>query len=252
MDDLKVTQEKFWAVYTLRGNIVFEQDTRVGGVIFLANQANYEKQRSQTCDCISRDELCIKARSIIESENPISSDEAQEIAGKRIRIIVTSLLQNLRKQNSDVRIELKSTFVSPSGMFIDLNFNDPQYVVVTSEMAEKSLRLARFSVDEPVVQEVLHYLYLMKKPFELMSLYKVCELIKQECIDAKLASKNDIERFTASSDRKKVTGAYARHGKTRNGNPLGVDKARDSNWCIDFMLKLTNQWIEYKLKEQNP
>jgi len=85
---------------------------------------------------------------------------------------------------------------------------------------------------------------------DLVSLYKVYEVIRDDLgdlraiLDAGLASRNEISRFTAGANRPEASGPAARHARFSGDgprNPMDQSEARR------FTLDLVRRWMDTKL-----
>lgn len=239
-----MNESKIWTVgYSLKSNIIFSQNEKIGDVYFTANQKNID------ASSLPNDgEFEVSASTLIEEDEPITKTKACEEALFRIQhvILSTSFICGEKM--------ILCGFFMQAGKGISNRvthncFPDKKWTLMPLEKSDvdKSIELMELCRKDEDVADVLALLYAQTKPFDLVTLTKALEIIEPDFEKLKLATKDKINNFKGAVNvRKRVGLLQSRHGHNRwdiGKNVMTFDE------CISFGQNLVNKWLECKLKQ---
>jgi len=227
------------ADYSLKGNIVFEQETTIGEVCF---SANLDKCNSNDPRLIPQDgELEISATSLIQVNNPIDAGEALMLAVQRIRYTIASMTYTCQTQVVLGHFYVRN--VSTSMTFSANDINRYSFSRVDVNLTSGLVELCQTDSD---AYDVLALLNSKVSPFELVVLNKVLEIIEPDFKNPQFAAKDEIKNFTGAVNVRRQVGLLAsRHGHDRWDVGKNVMKKEE---CIAFVTNLVDAWLEHKRK----
>ena len=200
----------------------------------------------------------INATAIITDETPIDQNVARYKALVKIRDMLPALTFILK-----TKIFLDNITVFKGEGTSGKSYQENHRLIPLKNF-DKSLNngisqlIQRYQYDEDVM-EVLQLLYFMESPYELMVLYKVFEIIKDDFKNPVLATLykqgnfyEDLKNFKGCANPKSASNILsARHGHDQRGKGKNVMKPEDA---IKWGLNQVNDWITFKLlqKGSNP